>query len=144
LIFKDRVKACRLLLGLTQRQLGLVLQVTNQSVYNWEAGIEQPPFTAQIGVATILDRLLAKKALIGELSANLTTEINDIADLVNDPPFPCENTASTLDGDELSATKSKLSTGENGTNGERTFSLDGSRAPEETEASSPGLDFEFG
>lgn len=114
------------------------MQVSRQAVIDWENGEYEPQPVARIGVATVFNRLLAKKALGGELSANLTTEVENI---LKEPP--CVITPVASDGGELPAEKLKLNSGESGTNGKKTKRLKPIRQAKKSTSSAPAV-FEFG
>lgn len=53
--FKERLKELRIEKGLTQKQLAKELNVSEDSVYNWEKGRSEPSINDLITLATMLD-----------------------------------------------------------------------------------------
>lgn len=88
-MFGERVKTLRLSLGLNQIEFGKKLNVTKQSVSNWENGNIQPSIDMLIKIATVFsvetDYLLgldnARKLDVSGLSEH---QISNIQQLIND------------------------------------------------------------
>ncbi len=88
-MFGERVKTLRLSLGLNQIEFGKKLNVTKQSVSNWENGNIQPSIDMLIKIATVFsvetDYLLgldnARKLDVSGLSER---QISYIQQLIND------------------------------------------------------------
>ena len=53
--FKERLKELRIEKGLTQKQLAKELNISEDSVYNWEKGRSEPSINDLITLATMLD-----------------------------------------------------------------------------------------
>ena len=53
--FQERLKELRIEKGLTQKQLAKELNVSEDSVYNWEKGRSEPSINDLIILATMLD-----------------------------------------------------------------------------------------
>ena len=53
--FKERLKELRTEKGLTQKQIAKELNVSEDSVYNWEKGRSEPSINDLINLAILLD-----------------------------------------------------------------------------------------
>ena len=53
--FKERLKELRTEKGFTQKQVAKELNVSEDSVYNWEKGRSEPSITDLISLSTLLD-----------------------------------------------------------------------------------------
>ena len=53
--FKERLKELRIEKNLTQKQLSKKLNVSEDSIYNWENGRSEPSITDLINLSIILD-----------------------------------------------------------------------------------------
>ena len=53
--FKERLKELRTEKGFTQKQIATELNVSEDSVYNWEKGRSEPSITDLINLAILLD-----------------------------------------------------------------------------------------
>lgn len=53
--FKERLKELRKEKGFTQKQLSQVLNISEDSIYNWEKGRSEPSITDLINLAIFLD-----------------------------------------------------------------------------------------
>ena len=53
--FKERLKELRIEKGFTQKQISQVLNISEDSIYNWEKGRSEPSITDLINLAILLD-----------------------------------------------------------------------------------------
>lgn len=53
--FKERLKELRIEKNLTQKQLSKKLNISEDSIYNWENGRSEPSITDLINLSIILD-----------------------------------------------------------------------------------------
>lgn len=88
-MFAERVKSLRLSLGLNQVEFGKKLNVTKQSVSNWENGNIQPSIDMLMKIATIFsvktDYLLGLDNIRSLDASGLTEQqISYIQQLIND------------------------------------------------------------